>query len=1367
VWGHYQSLGAQTTLLRLALCDAILVLVLAVPATHAQNFTVNSTADRVDLAPGDGTCATGQTAPDGSGSPECTLRAAVQEANADAGSHQITLPAGTYNLILPTSCNYVEGPGPNTLPAVVTPLCFTGQITLVGAGAAQTIIDAGQTDRAAWVSSTGTVTLQGVTIQNGSAYYSGGCFYNEGTLSLISSTVTNCKGLTGGAVYNLGTLNVVGSNITGNNARGGGGIDNLQTINISNSTLSFNTAPGGGALSNESGVGVISSITESTLSGNQASAGGAILNYSGTIIITNSTISGNQASSLAGGIENESPTPSIIMNNVTIAFNLGGGYLGTLTIGNSIIAGNTIAGVEADCSTDGESGPAYLSLGYNLIQDPTGCLLTGDTGTNITGVSPGLGALTSNGGSTQTIALLPGSPAIDAGNPTAPGSGESACAITDQRGFFRPQDTRCDIGAFEMTRGLFLSAISPAQGGSGGTVTAVVSGSGILSGATIQLQRAGQPSILASPTAQDPGQAAISGNFNLVGAAQGQWDVVVTNPNGASATLPGSFTVAAAQSPQLFVSLVGRSAIRSNGPSPYSILIANRGNTDALGVPVIVGVPTGFSFNLLFPVEPPPFNSSQIYTNWAGVPALVTTPQPTFIGLPLFVPVVPAGYSGMLTFTLAVSPELMETLGNDFIFYMYLANGDPYFNPALDPSVVSQFVTNAQSYSQSNWGITIPDSSIASLQNYISSELQAAVTDGRNDLIASLGAQTDAFSLTQFLIDLASVGAAESLGAGAPVPAIRRAGNRMAKSAVGKITTKAGAPRSETQGGICLPGTSCGPEAPEPLPPGGNSPPPPGCNPAKFQFAGCGSITPAQCQDLPGYHVSQDGSTCLPNGGAPCPFSVGSFGCRPFHIVSSWDPNDKAGPTGVGSAQYLSGSPQPMPYIISFENQASATAPAQQVVVTDQLDVANLDLSTFTLGPISFGSYQIVPPSGQSQFNSGIDLRPAQDVEVKVSANLNPTTGLVTWTFTSIDPETGQLTTNPLAGFLPPDVNPPQGIGTLLFSVQTKAGIATNTTTCNQATVVFDTNPALNTPSWCNSFDSTPPVSQVAPLPATETSTNFTVQWSGTDLGAGIGAYTIYVSDNGGPFRAFQTATSATSALFAGQLGHTYGFYSIATDLVGNVEGPKSLAETSTSVTTPTPPPSSLVSITVTPTNASIVPGATQQFTATGLYSDNSLRNVTSLATWSSSSPSIATITSPGAMAGVAGGMATITATIGTISATATLNVSLSSGQVSITASGNAYRRTPSGYLASTTLTFKNISSSTFQGPFQIVFTGLPAGVTLISPSPSGTYNGSPYVTVGSPTSLAPGQSFTSPLTFTVPSTSLTIPVPIIYLGAI
>lgn len=96
--------------------------------------------------------------------------------------------------------------------------------------------------------------------------------------------------------------------------------------------------------------------------------------------------------------------------------------------------------------------------------------------------------------------------------------------------------------------------------------------------------------------------------------------------------------------------------------------------------------------------------------------------------------------------------------------------------------------------------------------------------------------------------------------------------------------------------------------------------------------------------------------------------------------------------------------------------------------------------------------------------------------------------------------------------------------------------------------------------------DSTKPVSHVSPLPATAPALNFTVQWSGTDTGSGIRDYTIFVSVNGGPFTAWLTQTKSTEAVFTGDFGHTYGFFSTAWDFAGNQEDFKSAAEAATQV---------------------------------------------------------------------------------------------------------------------------------------------------------------------------------------------------------
>jgi hypothetical protein len=112
------------------------------------------------------------------------------------------------------------------------------------------------------------------------------------------------------------------------------------------------------------------------------------------------------------------------------------------------------------------------------------------------------------------------------------------------------------------------------------------------------------------------------------------------------------------------------------------------------------------------------------------------------------------------------------------------------------------------------------------------------------------------------------------------------------------------------------------------------------------------------------------------------------------------------------------------------------------------------------------------------------------------------------------------------------------------------------------------------------------PTSSVNPLPAFTPSANFTVSWSGSGSPA-IASYDVFVSDNGGPFTAFRTGTTQTSATFTGQDGHTYGFYSVATDTGGHVQPTPAGAQATTLVDL-SPPTSSVNPLPAT-TNAAAV----------------------------------------------------------------------------------------------------------------------------------------------------------------------------------
>ncbi len=365
----------------------------------------------------------------------------------------INLAAGTYTL---TAVNN-NTDGPNGLPSI------TSNITINCAGASTTIIERnviGHAFRIFHVAATGNLTLNGLTISDGLAVFDGvdfdsndgGGIFNRGTLTINNCTISdNEADNDSGGIQNSGNMTVNNSIISGNEAGGGGGgIENGGDLTITNSNISNNTAfvSIGGGIQNNGGT---LSIENSTISSNEAGDSGAgIANVEGgTINIINSTISDNSSGFEGGGIFNSFGT--VDMNNVTIAFNnaaSGGGIFeevsDTINLANTIIARNSASSSSPDCS-----GPLN-SLGFNLIQNVSGCTISGDLTGNIIGQDPLLGPLANNGGPTQTNALLPGSPAINAGNPAQPDGVPPRCETTDQRGVTRPQGTFCDIGAFEL-----------------------------------------------------------------------------------------------------------------------------------------------------------------------------------------------------------------------------------------------------------------------------------------------------------------------------------------------------------------------------------------------------------------------------------------------------------------------------------------------------------------------------------------------------------------------------------------------------------------------------------------------------------------------------------------------------------------------------------------------------------------------------------------------------------------------------------------------------------------------------------------------------------------------------------------------------
>jgi len=332
------------------------------------------------------------------------------------------------------------------------------------------------------IDNAGVLTVNGSTLEsntaNNSGGFGGGIDNHDGGMATLTSTTVemNSAVLSGGGIFNAAgsTLTVASSTLSDNTAASGGGIfnvgtgDAVSTVTVTDSTLSSNSSTGtssgsgGGGLYNSDGS---ASITGSTLSGNSTyGTGGGIDEDSGSLTLTNSTIAGDFADGVGAGIHENSGTLTAV--NCTIAYNeepynesgVGGGMDitdGTATLDNTIIALNTdnaSANPPADNIHLDGSGTISSASAYNLLATSGNSGLTNGVNGNQVGVpNPGLGTLADNGGPTETIALLAGSPALGAGSNALAVDANGNTLTTDQRGagFPRIVNGTVDIGAFE------------------------------------------------------------------------------------------------------------------------------------------------------------------------------------------------------------------------------------------------------------------------------------------------------------------------------------------------------------------------------------------------------------------------------------------------------------------------------------------------------------------------------------------------------------------------------------------------------------------------------------------------------------------------------------------------------------------------------------------------------------------------------------------------------------------------------------------------------------------------------------------------------------------------------------------------------
>lgn len=404
------------------------------PASSGTPFTVNTTGDAADLSIGGGTgpC-DGICDASASAGQQCTLRAAIQEANCALGPDTIILASGTYPLTL-------VGVDAN---AAAGDLDITDALTLTGAGADTTVVQSQVADRVFELRNNAPVTLSGITVRGGAPTAS-----NNGGGILVGS----------GCALTLDAV-TVRDNATASG--GGGGIYSSGAITLTASAVISNATTAASPTSNGGGLGLLV----------------------GSATLINATVSGNSAMGDGGGIHNIGGV--VTLRNVTVAYNTadtdnnGGDGGGLWTATSTFYAMNSIIAHNVDTSYGsypygvGDCYGTYTSQGYNLIGDQAVHNTTDvaacrgfDVNDSVGGFTlvarylrynAGLGALQLNGGSTPNhapISIATGW-TVDRGDPATPGSGGTACEPFDQRGQPRPIDggtdgvARCDRGAVE------------------------------------------------------------------------------------------------------------------------------------------------------------------------------------------------------------------------------------------------------------------------------------------------------------------------------------------------------------------------------------------------------------------------------------------------------------------------------------------------------------------------------------------------------------------------------------------------------------------------------------------------------------------------------------------------------------------------------------------------------------------------------------------------------------------------------------------------------------------------------------------------------------------------------------------------------
>jgi len=722
-----------------------------------------------------------------------------------------------------------------------------------------------------------------------------------------------------------------------------------------------------------------------------------------------------------------------------------------------------------------------------------------------------------------------------------------------------------------------ITSISPDKGGNTGFVTVTIEGGWLDPNATVSLVRGGQPVITAMSVYGEPDQTTLIATFDLDSQQPGQCSLVVTNPDGQTATSPMPFVIEQGGEPELWMEIIGREKVREGRPATYVVRHGNKGNVPSWDCYAIIK----FSSGCYFKVDLPGFQEySEEY---------LSSEEHTLV---VSIPILPSGSSGEFTFWLktyqtgkvkiqyqiiSLSSEYQLPGGEDSFVSSATSEAPEggyavYYPPGTEPPVGAVLYWNL-GHAAMHTGIYLGNGRTAEVlspegQDYglfdlitgcVQYEIREMETSKRfSESAGYFGAWTwpgytpeeGQLIADKARAQLGETGTYALIKDNKPFVGKYKNCNSLVYEVLADVFQREHIkwycnPRTTFMHFITL-------------------------SPYPEKYAAWPTIILMEFYEN---HIkmAQDfigiSPMCTPPNGEE----------KEIEVVFSITPEDKYGPTGYDPADTPAAERKRFVqadrehyFRVDFWNKEDATAPAYDVLVEDQLD-SNLDWSSFRFEDTGFLKWNVDLRPCQ-YFNVDVDTRPDMDWIVNVEGTFDPEKGKVTWWFRTLDPNTHETPDDPEAGFLPPITESGEEIGWVGFTVRPKAGLATGTQIANQAFVEFDhagdlqDHPAPKEGPWINMLDAEWPTSQVSPLPEFTETRSFLVEWSGQDdlNGSGIQGYDIYVSTDSSDYVLWLANTTDTSGTFVGEGGHTYSFYSRARDNVGHVEPAPASPDTTT-----------------------------------------------------------------------------------------------------------------------------------------------------------------------------------------------------------